>query len=84
MMDSSKKNFPLFSIIQDDLKEAFPTLGANLEKLRAFEGNVEEAFSLDFVVTYDYFGEMRKHELKPDGTNISVTNDNRKGKPSFL
>ncbi len=78
-ISSFSLNTSIKLFLQNDLKEAFPTLASNLEKLLLFEGDVEEVFSLNFVVTYDYFGEMRTHELKPNGANIPVTNDNRKG-----
>lgn len=61
----------------DDLKDAFPTLGNNLEKLLHYDGNVEETFALNFVTTEERFGEMLEHELKPGGKDMPVTNDNR-------
>lgn len=30
-----------------------------------------------FVMDYDHFGEVRSHELVPNGSNIKVTNENK-------
>ena len=47
-----------------------------LRQFLEFEGNVEE-FGLNFQVTVDVFGEWKTYDLKPDGENIAVTNENR-------
>ena len=60
-----------------DLKRAMPELGRGLQALLDFEGDVEATFVQDFDVEYDYFGEMRTVELKPGGSGIPVTDDNR-------
>ena len=60
-----------------DLKQAFPELGRGLQSLLDFEGDVESTFLRSFDVEYDYYGELRRHELKPGGSQVAVTNDNR-------
>jgi len=57
-----------------------------LQKLLEFEGDVESAFEQCFQITYDVFGEIRVHDLKPGGDKIPLTNENRKGaeKPCLL
>jgi hypothetical protein len=41
---------------------------------------VEDVFCRDFTFEYDYFGEKKIHELKPGGSDIPLTNENREGK----
>ena len=60
-----------------DLKRAMPELGRGLQALLDFEGDVEATFAQAFEVQYDYFGELRTVELKPGGSGIPVTDDNR-------
>ena len=60
-----------------DLKQAFPELGRGLQSLLDFEGDVESTFLHSFDVEYDYYGELRTQELKPGGSQIAVTKDNR-------
>lgn len=60
-----------------DLKRAMPELGRGLQQLLDFEGNVESTFAQSFEVQYDFFGELGTVELKPGGSGISITNDNR-------
>lgn len=54
-----------------------PELGRGLQQLLDFEGNVESTFAQSFEVQYDFFGELHTVELKPGGSGISITNDNR-------
>ena len=54
-----------------------PELARGLQQLLDFEGDVEATFARNFVVEHDFFGELRTVELKPGGSNIPVTNDNR-------
>ena len=62
---------------EQDLKRAMPELGRGLQQLLDFDGDVESTFAQSFEVQYDYFGELRTVELKPGGSDIPVTNDNR-------
>jgi ubiquitin-protein ligase E3 A len=60
-----------------DLASADPTLARGLEQLLAFDGNVEETFCRTFQVETEAFGDVVTHDLKPNGANIPVTNENR-------
>jgi len=60
-----------------DLKDTNPSVAIGLEKLLAFDGDVEETFGTTFQVTYDVFGERRTHNLKENGDQIPLTNANR-------
>ncbi len=60
-----------------DLTELQPDLAKGLSKLLAFEGDVEATFCATFTLTYECFGEMRTVELKPEGAEIAVTQENR-------
>ena len=60
-----------------DLEEFDPELVRGLQQLLEFEGNVEEVFCKSFHLETLAFGEVVKHELKPNGESIPVTNENR-------
>eukprot|EP01018_Ginkgo_biloba_P007846 Gb_36705 [translate_table: standard] len=63
----------------EDLAEVNPGLAKGLEQLLQFEGDVEEVFCRSFQVSVqDIFGEILNIELKENGSNISVTKENRK------
>uniref|UniRef100_A0A0K8SYD6 Putative E3 ubiquitin-protein ligase HERC4 n=1 Tax=Lygus hesperus TaxID=30085 RepID=A0A0K8SYD6_LYGHE len=62
-----------------DLTDLSPTLGRGLEHLLKYEGDdVEDVFCLRFEVTRDSFGEIKTIPLKPNGSNIPVTKENKK------
>lgn len=42
------------------------------------ENDIEEALDLTFSTEDDRFGEVVTVDLKPNGQNISVTNENKK------
>ena len=42
-----------------------------MQQLLEFQGDVEATFGLTFQVDYDYFGQLRTHELKRGGTQVS-------------
>lgn len=44
-----------------------------------FSGNVEDTFCRTFQVETEAWGKIIEYDLKPNGANIAVTNDNRKG-----
>jgi len=53
-------------------------LRRGLKQLLDYSGDdVEDIFCLTFELTWMEMGEERRLELKPDGANIPVTNDNR-------
>jgi hypothetical protein len=68
----------------EDYEEAFPDVAKGLRQLLAFEGDVEETFGLTFQISWEEFGATKVHELRYNGGNISVTNENRKGKRVFI
>ncbi|KAK9794902.1 hypothetical protein WJX73_001812 [Symbiochloris irregularis] len=62
-----------------DMKTAFPELAKGLQTLLDYDGSdMEDVFSLAFEVEYDYFGELRTHQLLPDGSKVPVTSTNRR------
>jgi E3 ubiquitin-protein ligase HECTD2 len=51
-----------------------------LKALLTYDGDdVESVFGLNFVATYDAFGEKVSVSLVPDGENTAVTKQNRSG-----
>lgn len=60
-------------------RNALKSLATGLEKLLAFEGNVEEVYGHTFQIKYEFFGEQRTHNLKEGGDSILLTNQNREG-----
>lgn len=67
-------NFPN----KKDLKNFDRDLYTGLTQLLAFEGNVEETYCRTFQIEYESpFGELIKHDLKVNGHEIPVTNENR-------
>jgi len=61
----------------DDFKRTFPTVGKGLQQLLDYNGNVQEAFGLTFQISVDVFGAIKVVNLKENGGNIPVTNENR-------
>jgi len=53
-----------------------PLMYRNLLSLKNYDGDVVD-LGLDFTIVIDEFGQTRVEELKPDGANITVTNQNR-------
>lgn len=53
-----------------------PLMYRNLLSLKNYDGDVVE-LGLDFTIVIDEFGQTRVEELKPNGANITVTNQNR-------
>lgn len=62
-----------------DLAPIDPVLEHGLRTLLEYEGDVEETFSRDFVVSEERFGVIVEHSLKEGGKDIAVTNENREG-----
>ncbi|RZC35721.1 E3 ubiquitin-protein ligase HERC4, partial [Asbolus verrucosus] len=61
-----------------DLKALSPTLANSLQSLLDYkEADLQDVFSLCFEITRDDFGESRVVELKPNGSNIPITQDNK-------
>ena len=62
----------------DDLFEFRPALARGLNQLLEYDGDVEETFSLNFVVDTDRYGTTVSVPLCPDGQRKVVTNANRR------
>ncbi|RDD45965.1 Ubiquitin-protein ligase E3A [Trichoplax sp. H2] len=60
-----------------DLIDVQPTLGASLQELLEYDGDVEDIFCFTFEISYMSLGRMVDVELKPRGSLIPVTNENR-------
>lgn len=60
-----------------DLAEFNPDLVHGLKQLLDFDGDVESVFCRSFYIETIAFGALVKHELKPGGESIPVTNANR-------
>ncbi|RZF44954.1 hypothetical protein LSTR_LSTR001915 [Laodelphax striatellus] len=61
----------------NDLAEIMPDVARGLSELLSYEGNVEEDMCLTFQVSLEEYGDVKTFKLKPEGENVSVTNDNR-------
>uniref|UniRef100_A0AAY4C377 Ubiquitin-protein ligase E3A n=1 Tax=Denticeps clupeoides TaxID=299321 RepID=A0AAY4C377_9TELE len=62
-----------------DLADSHPVLYKSLKELLDYEGNVEEDMTLTFQISQtDLFGNPVLHDLRENGDQIPVTNDNRK------
>lgn len=65
-------------IILSDLKCLSPTMANSLQSLLDYSGNdVEDVFCLYFSLDRDVFGENVTIPLKPNGSDIPVTNENK-------
>lgn len=60
-----------------DLAEFRPALARGLQKLLEFDGNVKDAFYLEFMIDVERFGEHTRVPLCPQGDKRAVTNHNR-------
>ena len=49
-----------------------PDIARSMEQLLRYEGDVEGTFQLSFEVEYDYFGQLKTHELKRGGSKASA------------
>lgn len=48
-----------------------------MQQLLDYSGNVQEAFGLTFQISVDVFGTIKVVDLKKNGGEIPVTNENR-------
>ncbi|KAL3864357.1 hypothetical protein ACJMK2_006047 [Sinanodonta woodiana] len=62
----------------EDLKQVQPDVAKGLQDLLDYDGNVEEDFGITFQISTSEFDTVKTHDLKPNGANIPVTNENRK------
>eukprot|EP00850_Spirogloea_muscicola_P003742 SM000015S01242 [mRNA] locus=s15:773139:784742:- [translate_table: standard] len=61
----------------EDLEDSQPIVGRSLRQLLEFTADVEQTFSQTFQVSYEYYGEVRTHDLVPNGGEVMVNNSNR-------
>ncbi|XP_061194602.1 probable E3 ubiquitin-protein ligase HECTD2 isoform X1 [Saccostrea echinata] len=62
----------------EDLKTVQADVAYGLQDLLDYDGDVEEDFGLSFQVSVTEFGLVKTIDLKPNGSNIPVTTENRK------
>lgn len=61
-----------------DLREMSPTEANSMQALLDYEGDdFKEVFDLSFEISRDIYGESETKPLKPNGSSISVTVENR-------
>ncbi|XP_018560806.1 probable E3 ubiquitin-protein ligase HERC4 isoform X2 [Anoplophora glabripennis] len=61
-----------------DLKGLSPMMANSLQSLLDYEGNdMQDVFSLSFDISRDMFGEAVTIPLKPNGSNVPVTQENK-------
>jgi len=61
----------------DDLAEVDPEVAKSLRQLLQLDAASGADLDLTFEVTYDAWGAHKTHELKPGGSDIAVTPENR-------
>lgn len=65
-------------VLLSDLKGLSPTMANSLQSLLDYNDNdVQDVFSLFFEITREVYGEVKTIPLKPNGQNISVTQENK-------
>jgi E3 ubiquitin-protein ligase HECTD2 len=69
---------PAMNYTLDDLAEYRPRLAQGLRQLLNFDGDVEAAFGLDFVVDVEKYGAVAQVPLCTGGEHKPVTNSNRR------
>ncbi|KAJ1555372.1 hypothetical protein HK096_002642, partial [Nowakowskiella sp. JEL0078] len=63
----------------EDIKQAFPQLGKGLQQLLDWtDGDVADVFLRTFEISYDVYGKVRTFPLVDGGSEILVSNDNRR------
>lgn len=64
----------------DDLEQVDPALHRGLNEMLDFEGDIEDVYQRTFrIQAKTVLGTIIDVDLKPDGENITVTNDNAEG-----
>lgn len=61
-----------------DLKDLMPIVGRSMQQLMDYaEDDVVDVFCMTFSLTQDVYGEIQTIQLKPNGENIPVTQENK-------
>lgn len=62
-----------------DLKELSPTIGKSMQQILDYkDDDLEDVFCLTFSITQEVYGEVRTIQLKPNGDQIPVTQENKR------
>ncbi|XP_066248449.1 probable E3 ubiquitin-protein ligase HERC4 isoform X1 [Euwallacea similis] len=62
-----------------DLNDLSPSMANSLKSVLEYDGDdLEDVFGLFFDINRDFYGKMVTMELKPNGSNIPVTQENKK------
>ncbi|CAG9769467.1 unnamed protein product [Ceutorhynchus assimilis] len=65
-------------VVLNDLKELSPAMMNSLKSLLEYENDdLQDVFCLTFDINRDVWGEITTLELKPNGSNIPVTQENK-------
>ncbi|CAG2163409.1 unnamed protein product [Oppiella nova] len=64
------------SITLDDIESVDPELHRSLCWM--LDNDITNVFDMTFAVNHDSFGQLQVHELKPNGRDIMVTEENKK------
>ncbi|XP_072177562.1 probable E3 ubiquitin-protein ligase HECTD2 [Diadema setosum] len=62
----------------DDLEQINPDLAHGLKELLEYDGDVEDDLCTTFQCSLPVYGTVMTYDLKPNGANIPVTNENRR------
>ena len=65
------------SLSLDDLAEIMPDVASSLQNILEYEGDVETDMYMTFQISVGEYGKIKTVDLKPNGEDIPVTNDNR-------
>ncbi|KAI9280047.1 hypothetical protein BY458DRAFT_451487 [Sporodiniella umbellata] len=60
-----------------DLKQLDPSLGRGLETLLQYDGDIQTEYDRSFQVNIESFGHIFTYDLKPMGSDIQLTNENK-------
>lgn len=61
-----------------DFAQVQPDVAKGLKDLLEYEGDVQDDFGMSFQASFTHVGSLQTFELKKNGKQISVTNENRK------
>ena len=67
----------------EDLAEIMPDVANSLQNILEYEGDVETDMYMTFQISVGEYGKIKTVDLKPNGEDIPVTNDNRWGYPQL-
>eukprot|EP00095_Tigriopus_kingsejongensis_P012673 maker-scaffold22_size673200-snap-gene-2.20 protein:Tk12673 transcript:maker-scaffold22_size673200-snap-gene-2.20-mRNA-1 annotation:"e3 ubiquitin-protein ligase hectd2" len=66
------------SLTVSDLRDIMPDVTQSLANVLEYEGDIAEDLMLTFSVSVEEYGKVFTTDLKPNGDDITVTNENRK------